>query len=43
VTRRHVPDSSDALGFVGLLLLAVLFAMGLAMLDGSSIPKGFAP
>jgi hypothetical protein len=43
VTRRHVPDTGDAIGFVGLLFLAILFAMGLAMLDGSSLPKGFAP
>jgi hypothetical protein len=43
VTRRHVPDTGDTIGFVGLLFLAILLTMALAMCDGSFRPQGFAP
>jgi hypothetical protein len=43
VTRRHVPNADDAFGFLGLLFLAILLTMGLAMCETSTIPQGFAP
>jgi hypothetical protein len=42
VKRPHA-DADDALGYLGLLFLAILLTMGLAMCDGTSRPQGFAP
>lgn len=41
--RRHRPDTGDALGWVGLLYLIALIAMGLGLLQAGSVPQGFAP
>jgi hypothetical protein len=41
--RRHVPDTDASLGWLGLVFLAILAAMGFAMLEAATIPQGFAP
>jgi hypothetical protein len=43
MSRRHVPDADDVLGWLGLVFRAVLLAMAFAMCEASTIPKGFAP